>query len=237
MSARRARARGEAEMARRLLLRAVELSPRRISLWMDLANLAEATADSPLLRRALDGALAAEPGHPPALARRAGLLRRSGDLEGAERDLRRALADGAPPEPAVFLELADLERERGRIDRAIEAYRRFLAFDPPVDLRQRVRRQIRDLELQPALETLQRGRDYSARFHALRRVAVSPTPRCTEVLIASLRDENLRFARVVWRTLREITGEAIGFEPEAWERWWAAQKAQVTVAAGGEARL
>ena len=72
----------------------------------------------------------------------------------------------------------------------------------------------------PSLRVLKAKGDYPAKFEALRRVADSPTRLSTGVLIDALRDENLRYSRLVWSTLRRITGQELGFDPEAWERWW-----------------
>jgi regulator of sirC expression with transglutaminase-like and TPR domain len=222
--ARAARSRGEADASRSLLGEAVKLAPRCAPLWIDLAEAAGIQGDSTAEARALEEALVLDPKSPRAHLRRGALLRRSGDLQGAERDFLLALeAAGGTGDPAVLLELGDLERERGKPDRALDAYRRYLVERPTSPERERVQVAIREIELEPSLEALKAKGDYPAKFGALRRVAESPTRLSTGVLIQALRDENLRFSRLVWRELRKTTGQDLGFEPEAWERWWRSQ--------------
>ena len=65
---------------------------------------------------------------------------------------------------------------------------------------------------------------YARRFDAVRRIAqLAPTAESVEALIATLDDDNLRFA---WQTLRRVTGADIGFSSAAWTEWWKMEGAE-----------
>ena len=221
--ARAARSREDPETALRLLGRAVDLHPWRVAAWHELAELADRIGDRTREKAALAGALLADPQDAWALSRRARIARSEGGLDLAERDLLNALSNLPRPEPDVLLALADVQKELGHPDEALASYRRALVMDPPEDVRARILEQIRDLEIRPALEILAGSTGYPARFEALRKVAAARTPASTEALIPILRDENQRFARLAWRFLKTSTGQDMGFDAEAWERWWAAR--------------
>ncbi len=217
--ARSALERGAGETALALLGESAAACPRRKEPWVDLAEVHRRGGDAARERTALDQVLTLEPDDGKALARRAALLIAASDLDGAERDIRRALEKDPRPPAEALLVLGDLEGERGRLDRAIAAYRRFLSTDPPAPLRSRVTAKVQDLEIRPSLAILKGRREYPERFEALRRIAAARAPGSIEVLIDALHDGNLRFARLAWRTLQDLTGQEIGFDAEAWERW------------------
>ena len=212
---------GANEAALSLLVESAAASPGRKEPWAALSEIHRRSGDPARERDALDHLLALDPADGKALARRAALLLLVPDLAGAEKDIRRALENDPPPPAEAFLVLGDLEIAQGRPDRAIAAYRRFTAGGPPEPLRARALARIQDLEIQPSVAALRGGGEYPEKFEALRRIAAARAPSSTEALIASLRDGNLRFARLAWRTLQDVTGQEIGFDPEAWERWWA----------------
>jgi hypothetical protein len=100
-----------------------------------------------------------------------------------------------------------------------------------------VEEEVREVEIGPAVDVLTGSGSSPARFEALRKVAAARTLRSTGALIAVLRDENLRLARLAWKALRTSTGQDIGFDPEAWERWWSSRAAGAGGAEGATAGI
>lgn len=222
--ARVAVSRDEKDSAIFLLNHSVNAYPERLTGWLELSRLTGLLGDPDLERSALDKALEIDPRDPLVLARRGELLRKSGDLDGAERDVRRAMESDSPRSPELFLAMGNLQRDRGHPKEAIDAYRRYLATNPPVPLQAKIHEEIEALELQPYLDILKGSGGYPAKFKALQQLSSSSSPSSTVALIGALRDKNLRFARLVWRTLQNMTGEKIEFDAKAWEDWWSGRE-------------
>jgi len=226
---RAAMARNEIPAAFALQKEAIELSPGRFALLVEHAALARDLGDFPAAKAALDRAIELRPEHPGALLSRGILLRSLGEKSAALQDLQLAARLATKRTPETLLEIAAIETDLGHPQSALEAYRKYLEVEPDGQSRAMVKMLVRELEQLPDLEILQHSANEGARFDALRRVTAAPTHRAVEILIRRLRDPNLRFARLTWKCLRQITRQEIEFDPDAWERWWAGTRSDVAL--------
>ncbi len=219
---RAAKARREMAAAFALLREAVELSPGRFALLVEFAGIAREMDDAAAAKAALDRAIDLRPEYPGTLLSRGILLRSLGERAAALKDLQRAAEIDPKGASEALLEIASLEKDLGHPQLSLDAYRKYLGLEADAGSRAKVKVFVRELEQLPDLEILQHEGEGGARFEALQRVAAAPTHKAVEILIRGLRDPNLRFARLTWKSLRQVTRQQIEFDPDAWERWWAA---------------
>lgn len=94
-----------------------------------LALLSEARQDAPATREHLQAALTLQPDNVRALQLKARLLRRSGDIAGAEQLLRQSLQT-APREIRLWLELARTQLQDGQLRQAEDTFDQIINLQP-----------------------------------------------------------------------------------------------------------
>ena len=195
-----------------------------------LAVLSEENMNFEEALRHVEVALGIDPKNYEAIELRARYLLAKGDRAGARRDYRTLLTLHPEKSSTLYGLLGDLARAEERWMEAIEHYRMAANDEKNVNLREQLEETIHELELVPELQVLARQDvNYSRKFQALRRISRMPNAAGVQALFKALDDPNIRFARVVWKKLKKVTGEDIEFSKEAWETWWESKGATAAI--------
>jgi predicted AlkP superfamily phosphohydrolase/phosphomutase/Tfp pilus assembly protein PilF len=120
---------GRPREAEQSLLKALALEPASITVMQELFTLYDAQSRAPELEAGIRGALAREPRSPMHHNWLALVLRRRGDLRGAEAEFKRAL-EAAPDLVGAMANLGSLYLQEGRTQEAVEVLKRAVDKDP-----------------------------------------------------------------------------------------------------------